>query len=100
MIRARLPLAVLALAPLLVLAACGQDKPKQSAASGEILPGSISDAMLPEDRLTSQPPLAPVSARPGKGAATGAAADATDAPAAEAPAAEPAAKPAAEKAPE
>jgi hypothetical protein len=85
--------------PLLALSACGQDKPKESAASGEILPGSVSDAMLPEDRLTSQPPLAPMAARPGKEMTTGAAAEASAAPAMAAPAepdANPAAKPAAE----
>ncbi len=92
-----LSLALVAL--LLSLSACGQDKPKESAASGEILPGSISDAMLPEDRLTSQPPLAPVAARPGK---PGAAAEASDAPPGDVPAVDPAAKPepAAPQAPE
>ncbi|MES2492382.1 MAG: hypothetical protein V4579_03775 [Pseudomonadota bacterium] len=39
--------------------ACQKEEPAASNASGEILPGSISDAMLPEDRVTSKPPLAP-----------------------------------------
>lgn len=57
------PLIALALLAL-PLAAC-KDKPKQATASGEILPGSVSDAMLPEDRLTSQPPLDPGAQRTG-----------------------------------
>ena len=35
-------------------------------ASGQILPGSISDAMLPEDRVTSAPPLDPGAMRTGR----------------------------------
>ena len=46
-----------------MLAACGNEAPKQAVASGEILPGSASDAMIPEDRLTSQPPLDPGAVR-------------------------------------
>ena len=49
----------LALLPLALLAAC-QDEVAESdgrSASGEVLEGSISDAMLPVDRLTSEPPL-------------------------------------------
>ncbi len=48
--------------PLLVLSlsACKKDAPAQSQqAAGEVLPGSVSDAMLPLDTVTSQPPLAP-----------------------------------------
>ncbi len=44
--------------PLALLAAC--DKPAQNderSASGEVLQGTISDAMLPLDKLKSQPPL-------------------------------------------
>ena len=93
---ALIPAALLLALPL-VLGACKQDTPRDAYASGEILPGSISDAMLPEDRLTSQPPLAPQAARPGKAAATAAAAEATTAPDAAVPA-EPAPKPAAEQA--
>ena len=53
------PLAVLAL----TLAAC-EDKAapaaqQGNAASGEVLAGSISDAMIPLDQVTSQAPLAP-----------------------------------------
>ncbi|MFM5884999.1 MAG: hypothetical protein ACKOQ3_06705 [Novosphingobium sp.] len=45
----------------LSLAACGGEKKQQGAgtAEGEVLPGSASDAMLPLDTVTSQPPLAP-----------------------------------------
>lgn len=51
---------ILALAPLL-LGACGKSSAPQagSTASGEILPGSVSDAMLDTDRSQAQPPLAP-----------------------------------------
>jgi hypothetical protein len=56
MIRFRL----LAAAALIALAGCHKAQPdKQAQAGGQILPGSISDAMLPLDRATSQPPLAP-----------------------------------------
>ena len=46
---------------VLTLAACKGDekKPVGGNASGEILPGSVSDAMLPLDTVTSQAPLAP-----------------------------------------
>ena len=58
-------LALLALP--LALAACGQqaDTPAEQggAASGEVLPGSISDAMIPLEQLDSQAPLAPRQAR-------------------------------------
>ncbi|WP_285713555.1 hypothetical protein [Erythrobacter oryzae] len=55
-------LALLALP--LALAACEQqaaDAPAEQggAASGEVLPGSISDAMIPLEQLDSQAPLAP-----------------------------------------
>ena len=53
------------LAPILVapalalLAACGGDAPADDgrSASGEVLEGTISDAMLPLDRVQSEPPL-------------------------------------------
>ena len=48
---------------LLLLAACHGSKTAKSddqrTAAGEVLSGSISDAMLPYDTATSQPPLAP-----------------------------------------
>ena len=58
----------LMLAVPLALTACGGDKKAkdQRTATGEILPGSISDAMLPYDKVRSQPPLAPKeSGKPG-----------------------------------
>jgi hypothetical protein len=63
----------------LPLAACKQEAaPANGAAPGQVLPGSISDAMLPEDRVTSHPPLDPGAVRV---RASGAAAeDATGAP--------------------
>ena len=50
-----------ALAAALTLASCqGEQKAaSQAKASGEILPGSASDAMLPVDSLRSQSPPAP-----------------------------------------
>lgn len=87
----------LILATPLILAGCGSGSDKAGkdhrTAAGEILPGSISDAMLPYDTVRSQPPLAPKET--GKPGAKGdspknadADAAATDAPAdsAEAPA--------------
>ena len=46
------------LLPLALLAACN-DAPADGsrAASGEVLEGTISDAMLPLDRVQSEPPL-------------------------------------------
>jgi hypothetical protein len=54
-------LAVLALA--LTLAGCGggDKETAKGTAGGEILAGSVSDAMLPLDTVRSQPPLAPKS---------------------------------------
>jgi hypothetical protein len=55
----------LALILALPLAAAGCNKAAekkekdQRTAAGEILPGSISDSMLPYDTVRSQPPLAP-----------------------------------------
>lgn len=48
--------------PILLLAACGEQAAVEQdndvrEASGEILPGSISDAMIETDNLQSQPPL-------------------------------------------
>ena len=44
---------------LALLAACGGDAPADDgrAASGEVLEGTISDDMLPVDRVRSEPPL-------------------------------------------
>jgi hypothetical protein len=59
----------------LALAGCGGEEKKAvgGTASGEVLPGSVSDAMLPLDTVKSQAPLAPKvesgdkgSAKPGK----------------------------------
>jgi hypothetical protein len=51
----------LALCLLLVLAGCGtQSTPKTGAtASGDILPGTVSDGMLNTDRSQAEAPLAP-----------------------------------------
>jgi hypothetical protein len=59
----------LILALPLALAACEQqaaDAPAEQgkAAAGEVLPGSISDAMIPLEQLDSQAPLAPRQERP------------------------------------
>jgi len=61
------------IAAVALLAACHGSSPKndQRSASGQVLQGTISDAMLPVDKLKSQgPTLAPTA---GKGAAKGAA---------------------------
>ncbi len=58
-------LTIAAIAPLALLAACGDEAPEETAAasddgreaSGEILPSSISDEMIATDQLSSQPPL-------------------------------------------
>jgi hypothetical protein len=50
--------------PLVLLAGC--DKPAENderSASGEVLQGTISDAMLPLDKLKSKPPLLAPTAR-------------------------------------
>lgn len=51
----------LAVAPLLLLGACGKSSSPQagSTASGEILPASVSDAMLDTSGSQAQAPLAP-----------------------------------------
>lgn len=49
---------ILALLPLALLAACTEEPTDDSrAASGEVLEGTVSDAMLPIDRVQSEPPL-------------------------------------------
>jgi hypothetical protein len=46
------------LAAVLLLGACHKGNDTNRSASGEVLPGTISDNMLPLDKVTSQPPLA------------------------------------------
>jgi hypothetical protein len=56
------PLAKCAAVALLVaLAGCGDAKKtnEHATAGGQVLEASVSDAMLPVDRVRSQPPLAP-----------------------------------------
>lgn len=80
----------------LSLAACGGDKTREQGgkAEGTILPGSVSDAMIPADQIKSQAPLAPQSeGAPGKSKADAEEADAT---ATTSPSAEPSASPSAE----
>jgi hypothetical protein len=50
---------ILVLPALAALAACGGGSPAEDgrSASGEVLEGTISDAMLPVDRVRSEPPL-------------------------------------------
>lgn len=68
----------------LALAACSGDGQKDQGsgtASGEVLPGSASDAMIPLDQVKSQAPLAPKAegGDPKKAAATGKAESIVDA---------------------
>jgi hypothetical protein len=60
-----------ACALLLALAAC-RDGGKETAgqAAGEILPASVSDAMLPLDTIRSQAPLAPRTGEPSRAGAS------------------------------
>jgi hypothetical protein len=79
----RRPLALTALALATLLTACKREA-APDAAAGQVLPGSISDAMLPQDRVTSQPPLDPRADRSNGGGgeqatATAAAVEATGA---------------------
>ena len=92
MFNRRFLIALPLLVPVALLAACN-DKPAQQsgAASGQILPGSTTDDMLPVDTLTSQPPV--MAPQPGEGApaASSSAAPseaASDAPAEQTPAPE------------
>lgn len=61
------PALLFALALTAALGACTEEKKASAArtAEGEILDGSISDAMLPLDTVRSQAPLAPKAAEPG-----------------------------------
>lgn len=54
-------------APALLLAACGDGDKADDArtASGQVLQGTISDEMLPLDKVTSEPPLMKESAKAG-----------------------------------
>ena len=53
-----LPRSLALIVPLALLAACNKGAEKDSrSASGEVLQGTTSDAMLPLDTLKSQPPL-------------------------------------------
>jgi hypothetical protein len=93
------PILVSALA-LLALAGC-QDKkqaaPSKATAVGEVLPGSVSDEMLPVDTVRSQPPLAP---KPEPGSGKSGKPHASDKPATDSPAeADPAAEPPADAPP-
>ena len=66
----RLSRLAFATAALALLAACGEEAPSDDsrAATGEVLEGTISDAMLPLDQVRSQPPLvAPRSRSTGAG---------------------------------
>ena len=96
MTKFRILATALLLAPLVLgMAGCKKQTEKQVQAGGEILPGSASDAMLPLDTVTSQPPLAPkVDKAPSTGkasvdASAGAVVPDADAPAAPAPDAPP-----------
>lgn len=73
-------LCLLVLAPLLPLGACNSSSAPQasSTASGEILPGSVSDAMLDTDRSQAQAPLAPAAHSAAAKVDPGASADASD----------------------
>ncbi|WP_298192097.1 hypothetical protein [Novosphingobium sp.] len=55
------PSLVVVLAPVLLLGACGKSSAPQAGptASGEVLPGTVSDAMLETDRSQALAPLAP-----------------------------------------
>lgn len=84
---------------LLLLSGCGPEKadPNARAAGGEVLPGTISDAMIDLDHSTATAPLVPAKAGKASPAETAAAdeagaatAAAQDAPQAEQPATPPA----------
>ena len=62
----------LAIVALALLAACNKSADKNASASGQVLQGTISDDMLPLDKLTSEAPLAePTAAATGKAGKTG-----------------------------
>ena len=82
----------LSLALSLLVAGCNKqaDGGTAEASTGEVLPGSISDAMIDLDTSTASPPLAPIKEPATKAVASSASEPAQDAEAAAAPAAEPA----------
>ena len=88
-----LPTRLSVLAMLALLAACGEKAdtgPERKTAAGEVLGGSISDAMLPLDTVQSQsPPLRETAAGDDDGDAAGSTDDSADG----ADSAEPAAAP-------
>ena len=92
MLKLRPALAIVALA---LLAACNKSGEKNATASGQVLQGSVSDDMLPLDKVTSEAPLAEpttdASGKPGKGGK--AAVDTADTAAADSAADTPAATP-------
>lgn len=61
-----LPLSALCLvlSPLFLVTGCGKQSGPQAGptASGEVLPGTVSDAMLDTDRTQAEAPLAPAAA--------------------------------------
>lgn len=77
-------LAIIAPVAVLLLAACGEDAAPETAqggaASGEVLPGSISDDMIPTDALRSQgPQIVETPASAASGAAVAESEEAADA---------------------
>ena len=85
---------LLAAALAALLTACNGDAPQEGEVTGEVLEGTISDEMLPLDRVQSEAPLAdPTGTRGGSEAAAVDAED-TDSPAETEAAEEPAAEPA------
>jgi hypothetical protein len=69
----------------LALAACqGEERTAETAPQGEVLPGSVSDAMLPLDTVRSQPPFAPQTEAADGSGRRSASGDATEASSADA----------------
>jgi len=72
--------------PLALLAACNDTPTGKAGQGGQVLEGTISDEMLPVERLTSEPPV--MAPAPGEGAPTASATEAATDAAVETPAAE------------
>ena len=75
---------LIAVSPLVLLAACGKNAPADDSrsASGEVLQGTVSDAMLPLDSVKSEPPFEdPKAAQAAQEAAAEGTETGTDAPA-------------------